>query len=556
MSQTPRLPVPDLAETCERYLKLVRPLLSDEAFEKTAATTRNFESGKGKELQAALQQFAAEVETSWLIDAWLESYLRVRTPLPLASNVGFNIQTQGKDLAEWASALAAVCADYYHQRIPVPQTPQGTPVCMEQWKILQGAARVPQKEVDGFHFSPNGSRHIGVLHNGFYYRIAALDEQFEAYHPDAFRQAFEEILSDTHQNKYPVAVPCYLGGNETARVYQALQQHDDNTRLLEHIEQDLFHISISSEDLDTDSDLAQTTFQPKQNVWCYKPTTYCYNTSTKRLYLHCEHTWADGGALKGIVTLAAAKLAALGGKKTRPAVHRYEWQLDADLQKNWDKWQQNYAKQADQMHVTSVTIPFNGLTIPQGVSQDALMQFLLQYAQLTTYGSVRNTYEAVDVSHFKNGRTECVRPVSNESLAFVSTLLQEKPSREALDAALAEHKTCVKASKLGQGANRHLLGLQLMAAKANSEIPEFFKDEGYQTFTTDFLSTSTVGDNSTVVNFAFSPTSVGGLGINYTITSEGWLYTVSHTQEQQQKVNVFVEALKVGGKHLLEFLNA
>ena len=207
------------------------------------------------------------------------------------------------------------------------------------------------------------------------------------------------------------------------------------------------------------------------------------------------------------------------------------------------------------MHVTSVTIPFNGLTIPQGVSQDALMQFLLQYAQLTTYGSVRNTYEAVDVSHFKNGRTECVRPVSNESLVFVSTLLQEKPSREALDAALAEHKARIKASKLGQGANRHLLGLKLMAAKTNSQ-PVFFKDEGYETFTTDFLSTSTVSDNSTVVNFAFAPTSVGGLGINYTITPEGWLYTVSHTKNQQQKVNVFLEALKVGGQHLLEFLNA
>ena len=48
MSQTPRLPVPDLAETCERYLKLVRPLLSNEAFEKTAATTRNSNRAKAK----------------------------------------------------------------------------------------------------------------------------------------------------------------------------------------------------------------------------------------------------------------------------------------------------------------------------------------------------------------------------------------------------------------------------------------------------------------------------------------------------------------------------
>ena len=129
----------------------------------------------------------------------------------------------------------------------------------------------------------------------------------------------------------------------------------------------------------------------------------------------------------------------------------------------------------------------------------------------------------MDVSHLKNGRTECVRPVSEESLAFVGTLLQEKPSREALDAVLAEHKARIKACKLGQGSNRHLLGLKLMAAKAGGELPEFYKDEGYQTFTTDFLSTSTVGDNSTVVNFAFAPTSVGGLGINYTITPEGWL---------------------------------
>ena len=203
MSSSPRLPVPDLNETCQRYLQQVRVLLDDAAYQKTEAVTRYFRSHKGRELQAALQAFDQEAEGSWLIDDWLAAYLNIRTPLPLASNVGFTVQNQGKSPAEWAAALAAVCADYHHHRIPTPQTPQGNPVCMKQWAILQGACRIPQTGSDGFRFALQ-SRHIGVFHKGFYYRIAALDEHYEAYHPDTFRQAFEHILSENTDNPYPV----------------------------------------------------------------------------------------------------------------------------------------------------------------------------------------------------------------------------------------------------------------------------------------------------------------------------------------------------------------
>ena len=78
MSQTPRLPVPDLTETCERYLKQVRPLLSNEAFEKTAATTRNFESRKGKELQAAVAAICSRSRNQ-LVDRRLARKLSART---------------------------------------------------------------------------------------------------------------------------------------------------------------------------------------------------------------------------------------------------------------------------------------------------------------------------------------------------------------------------------------------------------------------------------------------------------------------------------------------
>lgn len=551
----PKLPVPDLAETCTRYLKQVKPLLDDETYAAAAAATRNFQARSGRTLQAALQTFARNADRSWLIDAWLESYLKIRTPLPLTSNVGFAVRTNDGDLGGWAAALAAVCADYYHDRIAAPETPQGTPVCMAQWQILHGAARIPQSGCDGYRIAETPARHIGVLHNGFYYRITALDDNHEAYHPDTFRQAFGQILADTAENPFPVAVPCYLGGNRTARVYQTLRAKDDNTELADYLETDLFHISIGRESAGADEDLALATFAPQQDIWCYKPLTFRYNTATGRLFLHCEHTWEDGGTLKGIVTRATEHLGGRAGRKTAPAISRHAWHLSTAQKTAWPKWQQAYAAEAAKMRVKSITVPFNGGTVPKGVSHDALMQFLLQYAQLTTYGSIRNTYEAVDVSHFAYGRTECVRPVSEESLAFVASLLQEKPVQSLLDAALAEHKARVKAAKLGQGANRHLLGLQLMAKQNANRLPAFFKTEGYRTFSTDFLSTSTLGDDAVTVNFAFAPTSAGGLGINYTLAREGWLFTASYPEAQEREVAIFLEALKQGGARLMAFFN-
>lgn len=46
MSSSPRLPVPDLNETCQRYLQQVRVLLDDAAYQKTEAVTRYFRSRK------------------------------------------------------------------------------------------------------------------------------------------------------------------------------------------------------------------------------------------------------------------------------------------------------------------------------------------------------------------------------------------------------------------------------------------------------------------------------------------------------------------------------
>ncbi|MDO5058748.1 MAG: choline/carnitine O-acyltransferase [Neisseria sp.] len=553
----PRLPVPSLDGTLTRYLSHIRPLLDDAAYAEAEAAAHRFWQQQAPAFQTALQARADErPESSWLIDTWLDSYLAIRAPLPLASNVGFGIPMHGADLAQWCAAVAAVCADWLHGRIETPVSPQGAPVSMEQWRILEGAARIPETGRDGYRFAEN-ARHIGVLHNGWYYRIAALNEQGEALPAAHFRAALAQISADKERNPYPFALASLIGGDEGAQLYRQLCSQADNARLADDIADDLFHVSLIDEHLDDDADLATAAFLPDCGAWAYKPMTFRYNTATQKLFLHVEHTWPDGGALKGIIAHAAAKLAETADESanTLPAPERRSWQLDSVQQQNWPLWQQQYAGQARQMRVHSLTVPFDGISIPKGISQDALMQFALQYAQLVAFGRIRNTYEAVDTSHFLRGRTECVRPVSAESVSFVRKLSDGRADAEIFAAALAEHKARIKAAKMGLGANRHLLGLHVEARAAGADTA-WFDSEAYRIFTTDFLSTSTVGDDALVRNFAFAPTSKGGFGVNYTLTAAGWLFTLSFHEAQTKEAVHFADALAEGAEKILRFAAA
>ena len=52
----PRLPIPKLDKTCERYLAALRPMVSDEQFRETEAIVKEFgkEGGEGEKLNKRL----------------------------------------------------------------------------------------------------------------------------------------------------------------------------------------------------------------------------------------------------------------------------------------------------------------------------------------------------------------------------------------------------------------------------------------------------------------------------------------------------------------------
>ena len=74
----------------------------------------------------------------------------------------------------------------------------------------------------------------------------------------------------------------------------------------------------------------------------------------------------------------------------------------------------------------------------------------------------------------------------------------------------------MKLAKDGQGIDRHLMGLKLLALEHGFVMPEFFKDPVYDTTRHWRLSTSNCGGDNLVL-FTFGPVVEDGFGLGYII---------------------------------------
>lgn len=92
-----------------------------------------------------------------------------------------------------------------------------------------------------------------------------------------------------------------------------------------------------------------------------------------------------------------------------------------------------------------------------------------------------------------------ITPRAPRVYCTICSLYSFSPPIYSTDLAAARHVAVAKASKAGQGQDRHLQGLywksvQLRASLDNWNIPEFF-DENYWYYMSNILSTSNIGGN-------------------------------------------------------------
>lgn len=176
-SALPRLPLPSVADTMQRYLRSVRPLLDDATYEKFTREAEEFQNGIGKKLQRYLM-LKSWWSTNYVSDWWEEYvYLRGRSPLMVNSNF-YGIDAIFMPPTKLQSARAANITHLMLQFRRLvdrqelqPIMLQGiVPLCSWQYERIFNTVRVPGKETDKIvHYKD--SNHIVVLYRGCYYKM-------------------------------------------------------------------------------------------------------------------------------------------------------------------------------------------------------------------------------------------------------------------------------------------------------------------------------------------------------------------------------------------------
>lgn len=566
------LPVPPLDQTLQRYLQALRPISTDAEWQASAAAVASYAVRPGPAHQGELERFAAEraaAGTSWLAQAWLAGYLDTRGPLPLTTNVGWLVNwpphpTGIALAADVVHRMAAIHLAHLRGELPGEVTARGEPVDAAQRAFLAGGIREPHPGRDALRPGPGHpeNREIVVLRNGAAYALEASDAVGHPLSPAHLRAGLEQMAHDGAAHLPDLS---YLGSEVLADVLAQLLAVDGNAVTYERLAGALFVVNLTQESGDDDAFLQRLTFAPGQ-AWAYKTVTYQVDLAGGRVGIHMEHSTVDGATIKNLIALAQQVEVAdsPGDTDLAARVEALGWRVPADVERAVASAVADYRNRSATHRVRTVAVDVELPDVGVRLSADAVAQWLMMYAQLATFGRVRSTYEAVDMREYLAGRTECLRPVGAAGLALVHAMYDDAASVSHVVAAGAEHKEWVKWCKTGQAIDRHLFGLAEAARRlrVDSAVLEAVGPDaagpdaaGLERLTTDFLSTSSLGDRHQLVRFAFAPTSTGGLGISYSAGEGRWEFCVTYREDERgEDVDGFVAALAEGARRLAEAL--
>ncbi|MDT3443178.1 choline/carnitine O-acyltransferase [Pseudofrankia sp. BMG5.37] len=584
----PRVPLPDLADSCARFLDWCAPLLTTEQLAATEAAVNDFlaPDGPGRPLHAELARFnASDGVHSWLDEFWPARYLGRRDRIALNANFFFLFRDAvpppatptppGGPQAERAAGLIAAALDYKirldAESIP-PLLRRGQPQSMVQNRFLFSTTRIPGQGQDTVRVpysaawpGPSDARHVVVFRHGQMFRMDVLG-------PDGTPHTLPELaagLAAVLAAAGPAPAPDDVAvGHLTTKARAAwaesraeLLAHDPaNAAALDEIERALFCVCLDHVvPPDTLATCDQLLYGSAAGRWYDKSVSFVVFPNG-RAGINIEHCGLDGTTVLSFVDelLAAppAELSARSGARAhgRPAVRPVSFVLDATLRADVQAAAESFAEFGEETVAVTLSFPEHGADRSKTlrISPDALVQLAYQLAHYRARGRTGATYESIATRQWRYGRTEAMRVVTPEVLTFVATMddpaADPATRRAALRAAADAHVRRAGECQRGDAPEQHLWELAFIQRRRGAELgvptsSPLYESPGWLVMRDDYLSTSSA-PSANIEHFGFGSTSGKCIGIAYVLLPDRLNIYLSTPRPVAAGMHAFADRLR------------
>ncbi|MFT7817561.1 carnitine O-acetyltransferase-like [Arapaima gigas] len=505
----PKLPVPALQQTCERYLAMLEPLVSEQELDHTRKLMVDFlrPGGVGDRLQKGLERRASKTE-NWLSDWWLQTaYLDFRMPVVVHSSPGVILPR-----LEFSDRQGQIS-----ETIPVEYL-GGSPLCMNQYYQVLSSCRIPGPQRDSVVNHARAKRpptFITVVHNYQFFVLEVYNSDDSPLTIDQVYVQLEKIWNSSLQtNKEPIGILTSQHRNTWAKAYANLIKDKTNKESVQAIQKSIFTVCLDAPVPRVSDEMHRSRAALQMlhgggsrwnsgNRWFDKTLQFIIGEDGTCGLIY-EHAPAEGPPIVSLVDHVVEYTKKSAEMVRTPLVplpmpQKLRFNITPEIKKDIEKAKQNLNIMVHDLDVRVVVFSHFGKNVPksQKLSPDAFIQVALQLAYFRMYQRCCSTYESASLRMFRLGRTDTIRSASMDSFNF---------SRAMDDAS--------KAAIRGQAIDRHLLGLRMQAIEDLVSMPKIFMDTSYAVAMHYNLSTSQVPAKTDCV-MCFGPVVPDGYGVCY-----------------------------------------
>ncbi|KAI5955597.1 YAT1 [Candida jiufengensis] len=481
--QLKKLPIPDLKQTCENYLKVLKPLQTEIEYLNTEKAVYKFLNGDendpnkesvGCYLDNKLRKYA-EDKPSYIEQFWYDAYLNYDSPVvlnlnpfflleddPFTSNESISIDPQIKRATSLTLSSLKFIQALKNKTLSIDTLKNGKPLCMYQFTKLFGSSRIPTD--DGCMMqSDSNSNHIVIISKSQFYWFDVLDLNNNILlNESELNINFNSIVFDSLKTSNNDIAKSSFGvlTTENRRIWANARNEINNNKInkevLSIIDSALFILCFDDIIINDLSELSKNMLCGlsilDKGIQIGTCTSRWYDklqiiiTKNGKAGINFEHTGVDGHTvLRFVSDIYTDSILSFAQSINRNAPSL--WKPNTTTKTNTTKTEEEYITvprklEWDLTPELSLALRFGETRLSDLINQnefrhlefkfygsdeikkmkfspDAFVQMAFQATYYALYGKVECTYEPAMTKHFFHGRTEAIRTVSNESNLFV-----------------------------------------------------------------------------------------------------------------------------------------